>query len=146
MKRDELKEFFEENYSHKIFHTKYPSINETDKKLIQVSLKMLKEWYDNYFYIMFDKMHRMNGMVQKTIDSSFDKKPNTGKFSKKSLTTVITNAYFDLLVSNTMKILRTSDNRRVRRKVYSNFLKGKYSNNQMGETIYNMVQDLCKVS
>lgn len=149
MDRNEYKEYFSKYYKTPFIAINQNSKNVTvDKKkneVMEVAIKSLKNWYDNYFDLLFRKsaIKEMNdNTMSKTIESPFARTTNI-KISRTQAATIIINRYFDFLVmANCPQYADGKTRKRIRKQVYNDFVKGRYFQNQIGEELYNMIEKI----
>lgn len=141
MDRKELKEFFETHYNTKFIPPlgKEIVIDEKKRRVMEVAMKGLEEWFDNYFELIFDtRTKNQTNVSTQTIASPFQRAVPI--IDKTKATTVIVNSYFDYLVNvQCPQYADGKTRKRVRRAVYNDFVKGKYFSNKIGNKLYEMI-------
>ena len=149
MDRKEYKEYFTKYYKIPFIAINQNSKNVTvDKKkneVMEIAIKSLGDWYDNYFDLLFRKSaikEMNNNTMSKTIESPFARATNI-KLSRAQAATIIINRYFDFLVMvNCPQYADGKTRKRIRKQVYNDFVKGRYFKNQIGEELYNMIEKI----
>lgn len=146
MDRKELKEFFETHYNTKFIPSlgKDVTIDEKRRKVMDVAMKGLEEWFDNYFELIFNTQtkNQTNESTQ-TIVSPFQRAVPI--IDKTKATIVIVNSYFDYLVNvQCPQYADGKTKKRVRRAVYNDFVKGKYFSNKIGNKLYEMITKVAR--
>ena len=149
MDRKEYKEYFTKYYKIPFIAINQNSKNVTvDKKkneVMEIAIKSLGDWYDNYFDLLFRKSaikEMNNNTMSKTIESPFARATNI-KLSRAQAATIIINRYFDFLVmANCPQYADGKTRKRIRKQVYNDFVKGRYFKNQIGEELYNMIEKI----
>ena len=149
MDRKEYKEYFTKYYKIPFIAINQNSKNVTvDKKkneVMEIAIKSLGDWYDNYFDLLFRKSaikEMNNNTMSKTIESPFARATNI-KLSRTQAATIIINRYFDFLVMvNCPQYADGKTRKRIRKQVYNDFVKGRYFKNQIGEELYNMIEKI----
>ena len=149
MDRKEYKEYFSKYYKTPFVSVEQNSgnnnINEKKRKVMEIAIKSLGDWYDNYFDLVFRKsaIKEMNdNTMSKTIESPFARETSI-KLSRTQAATIIINRYFDFLVmANCSQYADGQIRKRIRKQVYNDFVKGRYFKNQIGEELYNMIEKI----
>lgn len=146
MDRKELKEFFETHYNIKFIPPlgKEIAIDEKKRRVMDVAMKGLEEWFDNYFELIFNtRTKNQTNESTQTITSPFQRAVPI--IDKTKATTVIVNSYFDYLVNvQCPQYADGKTRKRVRRAVYNDFVKGKYFSNKIGNKLYEMITKVAR--
>ena len=151
MDRKEYKEYFSKYYKIPFIAINQNSKNVTvDKKkneVMEVAIKSLKNWYDNYFELLFKDStikEMTNNTFSKTIQSPFARTNNV-TLTRTQIAATIINRYFDFLVmTNCPQYADGQIRKRIRKQVYNDFVKGRYFKNQIGEELYNMIEKIAE--
>ena len=94
MDRKEYKEYFSKYYKTPFISVEQNNngnVDERKRKVMDVAIKALSDWYDDYFNILFNKaaMKEMNdNTISKTIDTPFTRNVNL-KLSREQAATII---------------------------------------------------------
>lgn len=146
MDRKEYKEYFSKYYKTPFISVEQNNngnVDERKRKVMDVAIKALSDWYDDYFNILFNKaaMKEMNdNTISKTIDTPFTRNVNL-KLSREQAATIIINRYFDFIVmTNCPQYADGKTRKRIRKQAYNDFIKGRYFRNQIGEKLYKMIE------
>lgn len=146
MDRKELKDFFDAHYSIKFVPQAGNNvvIDDRKRKAMEIAMRGMDDWFDNYFELMFNKRAKMNVQQDtKSLSTPFAKP--VMRLDKTKATIIIVNSYFDYLVS--AQCPQYADGRtrkRVRRAVYNDFVKGRYFSNKVGNKLYSMIEKISK--
>lgn len=151
MDRKEYKEYFSKYYKTPFIAINQNSKNVTvDKKkneVMEVAIKSLKNWYDNYFELLFKDStikEMTNNTFSKTIQSPFARTNNV-TLTRTQIAATIINRYFDFLVmANCPQYADGQIRKRIRKQIYNDFVKGRYFKNQIGEELYNMIEKIAE--
>ena len=149
MDRKEYKEYFSKYYKIPFVSVEQNggnnNIDEKKRKVMEIAIKSLGDWYDNYFDLLFRKsaIKVMNdNTMSKTIQSPFARTNNV-TLTRTQIAATIINRYFDFLVmANCPQYADGQIRKRIRKQVYNDFVKGRYFKNQIGEKLYNMIEKI----
>ena len=151
MDRKEYKEYFSKYYKIPFVSVEQNggnnNIDEKKRKVMEIAIKSLGDWYDNYFDLLFRKsaIKVMNdNTMSKTIQSPFAR-TNNMTLTRTQIAATIINRYFDFLVmANCPQYADGQIRKRIRKQVYNDFVKGRYFKNQIGEELYNMIEKIAE--
>lgn len=151
MDRKEYKEYFSKYYKIPFVSVEQNcgnnNIDEKKRKVMEIAIKSLGDWYDNYFDLLFRKsaIKKMNdNTMSKTIQSPFARTNNV-TLTRTQIAATIINRYFDFLVmANCPQYADGQIRKRIRKQVYNDFVKGRYFKNQIGEELYNMIEKIAE--
>lgn len=151
MDRKEYKEYFSKYYKIPFVSVEQNggnnNIDEKKRKVMEIAIKSLGDWYDNYFDLLFRKsaIKVMNdNTMSKTIQSPFARTNNV-TLTRTQIAATIINRYFDFLVmANCPQYADGQIRKRIRKQVYNDFVKGRYFKNQIGEELYNMIEKIAE--
>lgn len=151
MDRKEYKEYFSKYYKIPFVSLEQNggnnNIDEKKRKVMEIAIKSLGDWYDNYFDLLFRKsaIKVMNdNTMSKTIQSPFARTNNV-TLTRTQIAATIINRYFDFLVmANCPQYADGQIRKRIRKQVYNDFVKGRYFKNQIGEELYNMIEKIAE--
>ena len=151
MDRKEYKEYFSKYYKIPVVSVEQNggnnNIDEKKRKVMEIAIKSLGDWYDNYFELLFKDStikEMTNNTFSKTIQSPLARTNNV-TLTRKQIAATIINRYFDFLVmANCPQYADGQIRKRIRKQVYNDFVKGRYFKNQIGEELYNMIEKIAE--
>lgn len=139
MNRQELIIFFKKNCSIQFVTDKNSKLTAAERRHIKTALILFDEWFDKYYELNISQKQKYAS--NKTISNPFSSNVSQSIDIKK-LTDTVVDAYLNCIYNAILREINFQDKRRVRRKTYEDFLKGKYFSNKVGNRIVEAITTL----